>query len=157
MKQHLLEMFAFNQAANIQMIESVMKMKDPEKASNLLSHLINSQDKWLKRIQLYPENPNSQLDWWLPAYTLEGIKAYFESSTQAWVDYLSGLSEAEILSDISFRGRDDAEWRAPLKDIALQLIFHSFHHRAQIQMLLREEGIAPEFIDYIGSKYYRVG
>lgn len=150
-------MFAFNQTANVEMAASVAKMQYPDKAIELLSHLVNSQDKWLRRITVFPANPNNELDWWLPTYALSELSGHFDRSTRAWLDYLNGLSEEEILSEVSFRGRDDAEWRSPLKDIALQLIFHSFHHRAQIQMLLREEGITPEFIDYIGSKYYRVG
>jgi uncharacterized damage-inducible protein DinB len=45
---------------------------------------------------------------------------------------------------------------AKLKDIALQLIFHSFHHRAQIQTLIRQEGKEPRFVDYIGDKYRKI-
>lgn len=157
MKQHLLEMFSFNQQANQAMVESVARMENPAQAAELLAHLVNSQDKWLRRIQAFPQNPNAEMDWWLPTYPITDLAAQFERSSQAWIDYLSACTEAQIEGEVSFRGRDDAEWRSPLKDIALQLIFHSFHHRAQVQMLLREEGITPEFIDYIGSKYYRVG
>jgi len=34
----------------------------------------------------------------------------------------------------------------------LQLIFHSFHHRAQMQTMIRVQGLKPAFIDYIGYK-----
>jgi len=45
----------------------------------------------------------------------------------------------------------------PLKDIALQLNYHSIHHRAQIQTIIRQQGMEPDFVDYIGTKYKRLG
>ena len=50
-----------------------------------------------------------------------------------------------------------ATWTARLADIARQLNFHSIHHRAQIQMLIRAQGIEPDFVDYIGTRYRRLG
>jgi uncharacterized damage-inducible protein DinB len=41
-------------------------------------------------------------------------------------------------------------------DIALQLNYHSIHHRAQMQVLIRQQGMEPDFIDYIGTKYRKV-
>ncbi|MBP9221492.1 MAG: hypothetical protein KBF42_08910 [Chitinophagales bacterium] len=35
----------------------------------------------------------------------------------------------------------------------LQLNYHSIHHRAQMQMLIRQQGLVPDFVDYIGTKY----
>jgi uncharacterized damage-inducible protein DinB len=54
-------------------------------------------------------------------------------------------------------GYDGALWAAAPQDIALQLNYHSIHHRAQIQTILRREGIAPDFVDYIRTKYRRIG
>jgi len=45
---------------------------------------------------------------------------------------------------------------ATIKDIALQLNYHSIHHRAQMQTIIRSQGLEPEFVDYIGTKYRRV-
>jgi len=41
---------------------------------------------------------------------------------------------------VEFIGYDGAKWKAELVDIALQLIYHSIHHRAQMQMLIRQQG-----------------
>jgi uncharacterized damage-inducible protein DinB len=43
-----------------------------------------------------------------------------------------------------------------LIDIALQLNYHAIHHRAQIQVLIRQQGLEPDFIDYIGTKYHKL-
>jgi len=45
---------------------------------------------------------------------------------------------------------------AAIKDIALQLNYHSIHHRAQIQTIIRSQGLEPEFVDYIATKYRRL-
>ena len=50
----------------------------------------------------------------------------------------------------------EGDGEARLIDIALQLNYHSIHHRAQMQMLIRQQGIEPDFIDYIGTKYKKV-
>jgi uncharacterized damage-inducible protein DinB len=45
---------------------------------------------------------------------------------------------------------------AAIKDIAIQLSHHSIHHVGQIQYLIRQQGVAPPFVDYIGAKLKRV-
>jgi uncharacterized damage-inducible protein DinB len=61
-----------------------------------------------------------------------------------------------ILTEITFTGSDNTRWAATPKDIALQLNYHSIHHRAQIQSILRRQGVEPDFVDYIGTKYRKI-
>ena len=88
--------------------------------------------------------------------SLEELEARWERSLQAWLDFLQSKSEEELFHDVDFIGYDGTHFVALLKDIALQLNYHSIHHRAQMQMLIRQQGIEPDFIDYIGTKYRRV-
>lgn len=154
MKDYLLEMFAFNQKANETMIDKIAGMENPEVAIRMLSHVINSQNKWLRRIQVYPAAPD--LDWWDPQYPLEQLKEKLQHSTEDWMVFLEGLDESAINKQWKFIGYDSAAWEASLRDIALQLIYHSFHHRAQIQVMIRDQGGQPDFIDFIGTKYTRL-
>ena len=75
----------------------------------------------------------------------------------SWIGYLDSVSEEELFSEKKFIGYDGAHWAVPLKDIALQLNYHSIHHRAQIQTIIRHQGLEPDFVDYIGTKYKRLG
>lgn len=154
MKEHLLEMFAFNHKANEEMIGDIVRMDEKARTIQLISHLINSQNKWLARIKVYPNDPH--LDWWEPVYDYEQLSSELAKSNQAWKDFLEEKSEDQLKEEVRFIGYDGVHWVAPLKDIALQLIFHSFHHRAQIQTLIRKEGKEPRFIDYIADKYRRI-
>jgi uncharacterized damage-inducible protein DinB len=115
-----------------------------------LSHLANCQYKWLDRLVVFPET--STRDWWTPVYDSEDLIFHFTESTHRWVIFLSQAEERKMDDEVSYVGFDGSIWQAKIKDIALQLIFHSFHHRAQIQMMIRAIGKDPEFIDYIGYK-----
>lgn len=154
MKDFLLEMFSFNERANLRMIHKISEIPDTEGAIKYLSHLINSQNKWLARIQMYPEAP--PMSWWKPVYEADQLEKELNKSTQKWIDYLGSKTEEDLETETKFIGYDGSEWSAKLKDITLQLTFHSFHHRAQIQTLIRDQGIEPDFIDYIAEKYRRL-
>ena len=76
---------------------------------------------------------------------------------KAWVNFVETKAEPELLHVTKFIGFDGATWSVPLKDIALQLNYHSIHHRAQVQTIIRQQGLEPDFVDYIGMKYKRLG
>ena len=153
MRDFLIEMFKINQDANIKMAGSCSKLQSPQECIRLLSHLVNCQYKWLDRLKVFPKE--STLDWWAPLYSGDDFVLHMEKSTQAWIDHISDSSQEELEKEQRFLGFDGMEWNCKLKDIALQLIFHSFHHRAQLQMLIRAQGHQPAFIDYIRYKAKR--
>jgi uncharacterized damage-inducible protein DinB len=145
----LVEMFRFNEAANIRMTEFVRPIEPNAEMVRHLSHLANCQYKWLDRITCFPET--STLDWWSPVYNADELPDHFRRSTAAWIDHLQGLREEDLDRLSPFIGMDGSAWEASVRDIALQLNFHSFHHRAQVNMLIRQAGHVPPFIDYIRS------
>lgn len=155
LKQYLIDTFLFNDRSNKMVLEKIKQLPDQKEAIRFFSHLINSQNKWLKRIQVYPEAP--KMDWWEPVYSLEQLEPKWNESLQSWIDFLQDKTEDDLLKEKKFVGYDGSQWSAPLKDIALQLNYHSIHHRAQIQTIIRQQGLEPDFVDYIGTKYKRLG
>ena len=155
LRQYLIDTFLFNDRSNKMVLEKIKQLPDKTEAIRFFSHLINSQNKWLKRIEVYPQDP--KMDWWEPTYSLEELEAKWNESLQQWIDFLKNISEEELYEEKKFVGYDGAHWSAPLKDIALQLNYHSIHHRAQIQTIIRKQGFVPDFVDYIGTKYKRLG
>jgi uncharacterized damage-inducible protein DinB len=154
MKQYLLDTFAFNDRANKQVLARIRELPDQAECVRFFSHLINSQKKWLARIEQFPNDP--KLDWWEPSYPLEELEREWNASLTAWTDFLAGKSEQELFAEVKWVGYDGKHWTAPLKDIPLQLNYHSIHHRAQIQTLIRAQGQTPDFVDYIGTVYRRM-
>jgi len=155
MKQYLIDTFRFNDHANKMLLGKILQLPDKSEAVKYFSHLINSQNKWLKRIEVFPQDPG--MDWWEPLYEADHLEEQWDKSLQAWINYLENKTESELMEEKKFVGFDGAHWSAPLKDIALQLNYHSIHHRAQVQTIIRQQGLQPDFVDYIGTKYKRLG
>jgi uncharacterized damage-inducible protein DinB len=154
MQHHLIDSFLFNDYANKKMLKKIIELPEKENCVKFFSHIINSQNKWMARI--LRQNHAPQMSWWDPVYPLEQLEKQWSESLQAWIDFLNNKTEEQIFSDVEFIGYDGAKWKARLFDIALQLNYHSIHHRAQMQMLIRQQGIEPDFIDYIGTKYQKI-
>jgi uncharacterized damage-inducible protein DinB len=154
MKQYLVDTFNYNDVTNKKLLTKIAQLTDKDEAIRLFSHLINSQYKWLARILQNPEA--QQMSWWEPVYNENDLEGEWTKSLNLWLDYLAGLSEEQLNSEVAFTGFDNGKWAATPKDIALQLNYHSIHHRAQIQTILRKQGIEPNFVDYIGTKYRKL-
>lgn len=155
MKDYLVDTFLFNDTANKKMLEKIKQLPDKTEAIRYFSHLVNSQNKWLKRIQVFPQDP--KMDWWEPVYALEALEQEWDNSLQEWIRFLQNQTEAALFEEVRFVGFDGAVWACVLKDIVLQLNYHSIHHRAQVQTIVRAQGLEPDFIDYIGTRYKRLG
>ena len=154
MKDYLVETFIFNDGANRNMLKKIGSLPDKEGCVKFFSHIINSQNKWMARILRDLLAP--KMSWWDPVYSLEELEGKWNDSLQMWIDFLRDKTEEQIFSEVEFIGYDGGTWKARLVDIALQLNYHSIHHRAQMQMLIRQQGIEPDFIDYIGTKYQKI-
>ncbi|MCC6459347.1 MAG: DinB family protein [Saprospiraceae bacterium] len=155
MKTYLFDTFRFNDQANRQMLAKIKTLPEPEACVRYFSHLINSQNKWLARIEQRPGY--ADMSWWEPVYALADLEAEWAASLDAWLHFLDPLPATALDAYVPFTGYDGAVWEARIVDIALQLNYHSIHHRAQMQPFIRAQGLEPDFIDYIGTRYRRVG
>ena len=153
-KPYLLDTFKWNDTANKQILRKISELPDKAECMKFFSHLINSQYKWMARIQQDPHS--AQMSWWDPVYVIEELEKEWTRSLNLWLDYIDAQSEKELHEEVQFTGFDAGRWAAKPKDIALQLIYHSIHHRAQIQTLIRKQGFEPDFIDYIGTVYRKL-
>lgn len=155
MRDFLVEMFEINAVANLEMLSNIEILPSPDDGLKYLSHLANCQYKWLDRLKVFPQP--SLLDWWNPIYSADELRKHIIESSQHWVQYLSVANDEEIEIEMNYIGYDGNIWQSKLRDIAMQLIFHSYHHRAQMQMMIRTQGHRPAFIDYIGFKSKKTG
>ena len=136
------------------MIEKMKELPEQHSAIKLISHLANSQYKWMARVMQGPKAV--EMDWWEPLYSLEQLETQWSKSLEAWINYLNTKTDEEINQEITFIGFDGGLYAATPKDIMLQLNYHSIHHRAQIQLIIRKQGVQPDFIDYIGTAYRKL-
>lgn len=154
LNSYLIDTFNFNDQVNKKLLEKIKLLNDSSEAIKLFSHLINCQYKWKARIV---QDPNAnKLSWWEPVYDFDKLEIEWTKSLHLWTKYIAEKTEEELSTEVTFIGFDNTMWAATPKDIALQLNYHSIHHRAQIQTIIRQQGIEPDFVDYIGTKYRKL-
>jgi uncharacterized damage-inducible protein DinB len=154
MKQYLIDTFRYNEWANKKQLEKIRELPEPDEAIKLASHLINCQHRWLARIQQDPNEPN--MSWWTPIYSFDHLEEEWTKAMKIWYEFLESKTEEEIHRDLTYNGLKNERYQSTIKDIALQLNYHSIHHRAQIQTIIRQQGLRPDFLDYIGTKYKKL-
>ena len=154
MKDYLLETFRYNDQANKMALAKIREIPEKEECIRFFCHMVNSMNKWLGRIRQCPGY--TELDWWKPEYSLDDMELKWDECLQAWIEFIESKAEDELFEDVEFIGFDGYDFAAVIKDIALQLNYHAIQHRSQIQYLIRQQGIAPDFVDYIGTKYRKL-
>ena len=154
MKQYLIDTFKYNDATNKKLLDKIKLLPNKEEAVKYFSHLINCQYKWMARILQDPKA--LEMDWWDPVYAVDDLEKEWDKSLAPWINYIDERSDEELATEVTFVGFDGSLWAASPLDIALQLNYHSIHHRAQIQTLIRQQGIEPDFVDYLGTKYRKL-
>jgi uncharacterized damage-inducible protein DinB len=154
LNSYLTDTFDYNDQTNKKLLGKIKLLKNNSEAIKLFSHLINSQYKWMARIL---QDPGAgKMSWWDPVYDFDRLEIEWTNSLTPWLDYISNKTEEELSTEVVFVGYDGTNWAATPKDIALQLNYHSIHHRAQIQTLIRQQSIEPDFVDYIGTRYRKL-
>ena len=154
MKQHLIDTFKYNDYANKMVLGKIKQLPDKDEGIKHFSHLINSMNKWVARINQYPQAP--KLDWWKPAYPEGELEERWNNCLKSWLDLLESKNEDDLFEEVNVVGDDGTHYALKLKDIALQLNYHSIHHRANIQSLIRAQGLQPDFVDYIRTAYRKL-
>ncbi len=150
MKSYLLDTFQYNNVANKLVLEIILgSLPDKSESVRLFSHLIISQNNWMKRIR---KNPLlEKLDWWESAFDLSELRPEWDKSFSMWIDFLELLEAGDLGHEIKFKSSGGTIYSASIRDVTLQLNYHSIHHRAQIQTIIRQQGLTPPFVDYIGT------
>lgn len=153
-KNYLVDTFNYNDFTNKNLLKKIKLLNNKNECIRLFSHLVNSQYKWMARIVKDPKA--REMSWWDPVYEFENLESEWTKSLIPWINYIQLRTDDELSTEVTFIGFDDGAWAASPKDIALQLNYHSIHHRAQIQTIIRQQGFEPDFVDYIGTKYRKL-
>ncbi len=140
-------MFEYNDWANEQIFLTLVKVENPpEKILELLGHIILSQENWLGRVRGNYDNV-----FW-KVLSLKELQQRSKKSTSDWLDLLNNPVENNLEKEYQYRNTKGIEAVSKLKDIITHLINHSTYHRAQINLLLRQNSFEPVQTDYIFYK-----
>ncbi len=146
MKRFLNQLFDYNYYCNKKIVEECHKLgKEPEKSHMLFSHILNAHHIWNSRIlgkqsdygffQLHPLK-----DWENIHY--ENQRSSFEIITNA----------DDFEKRIDYENSKGRQFANTLQDMLFHIVNHSAHHRGQIAMDFRNNGLEPLSMDYIFYK-----
>mgnify|MGYP001804177869 CR=1 FL=1 len=143
MKAHYLKLYAYNEWANA-LFEKVLSDSSykNEKIDLLWSHIAAVQLLWLNRIQPIDQPVPDVFEARTPAEN----SPFFDYSQKRLVTLIESTEEFGRI--ISYQTLEGENFSNRLADLLTHLANHGTHHRSQIALLLREEGIAPPASDY---------
>ena len=148
MKQYLIDTFRFNDWANKRMLAAAEQAADKNGVAAIFSHLIYAQDRWLKRVKNDPSE--GQIEWWGTPFPFEALGERWQESLDGWVGYLEKTGEADLEKLINYIAAPfDNGDSQKLRDIVLQLNYHSILHREGVALRLRDQGVEPPLVDYL--------
>lgn len=140
------QLFDYNFYCNKKLIETCLALdKVPRKSVELFSHILNAHHMWNARIM------EKQADYGV--FQVHDIKDWGD------IHYENQRNSFEITTNaVDFEKRIDYEntegrlYISNLQDILFHIINHSAHHRGQVSVDFRQNGIEPIPFDYINYK-----
>jgi uncharacterized damage-inducible protein DinB len=138
-------LFRYTRWAHGRVLDTVQEADAvPERAGTLFGHVLRAQDIWYGRVA---GTDHAALDLWATD-SVQDCADRLAASSQRWAALLDDRDDA-LDAPVAYTNSSGTAFETPLQDIALHVVNHGTHHRAQIALLLREADIAPPATDYI--------
>jgi uncharacterized damage-inducible protein DinB len=146
MKEHFIRLLDYDRDANRQLLKALLDAGSPEKATQLMAHILASQRVWLSRCQKLPA-PTHPL--W-PDWKAEQLEERITQNHKDWITYLNNLSADQFDAYISYATLKGDPHDDRLSDALTHVINHGTHHRAQVGQQLKLTGVEQlPVTDYI--------
>lgn len=140
------ELLRYNRWATDRVLRVLEADDDPpDRAVELLAHVLRAQDIWYGRVQ---KTDHADLALWAED-DLGTCAERAEASHSRWQRLLQDLGPEGLNDPVVYTNSSGTAFETPLRDILSHVINHGTHHRAQIALVLREAGIEPPPTDYI--------
>lgn len=158
MKQHFVMMAAYNAWCNERIYGVAAQLSEAEydadrgaffkSVNGTLNHVLVADRIWLKRFTGEGEAPN-RLDAVLFGNLPELEQARRKEDARI-VDYIEGLSDADIMGSIRYRTiTNPADIEQPLAPTLAHFFNHQTHHRGQVHGLLTGFGLDVPSLDLL--------
>jgi uncharacterized damage-inducible protein DinB len=150
MKSYFVRLFNYDQFANTQINELILKTNKDDKPVQLMAHLLSAEQLWLTRCKGI--NTSGVSSW--PNWEANSFESIIESNHNEWITFLNTLNESDFDRIIHYQNSAGDVFENTLCDILAHVINHGTHTRAQIgQLLKRSENDNLPITDY--SYYLR--
>ena len=146
MKEYFIRLFEYDIYANQIILETIIKVNNPEKPVKLMAHLLAAQQVWLNRVKGMPAFTGVLWPDW-PADALGDI---ITENGRQWIDQLSQMAPEDFDKKITYKDTRGNEWENKVSDVITQVTNHGTHHRAQAGQHLIVAGVEQlPITDYI--------
>ncbi|MFN3840053.1 MAG: DinB family protein [Cyclobacteriaceae bacterium] len=144
MKAYFQKLYQYNEWANNRLLKALKGQQVADsKILEIMGHIVAAQLLWLHRVKHVPP-PDVKL-WGL--YSLEEIIAMSALACKQWLQFVAERDTFnEELSYLNYKGEP---YTNNVETIMIHLVNHSSYHRAQVALLLRQQGYEPVNTDFI--------
>jgi uncharacterized damage-inducible protein DinB len=151
MKAYFTRLFQFDAYANQIILDAIIKAGEPEKAVQLMAHILAAQQIWLNRCLALPQ---AAVELWIgPGTRAAEFGEKITENHKAWIECLGGFTDADFDKTLHYQNLRGDKWESKLVDILTHVINHGTHHRAQIGQQLKFAGAGSlpntDYIAYI--------
>jgi uncharacterized damage-inducible protein DinB len=109
------------------------------------AHILGADEVWLARLE--GRQPSTEV--W-PAMDLPTLRSFASALHTAWSRYLARIDDPALPRQVSYTNSAGQSFQTPVQEILLHVALHAHYHRGKVNLLLRQAGMAPAPVDYIG-------
>jgi uncharacterized damage-inducible protein DinB len=116
------------------------------RAVSLIAHIVEARKVWLGRMGVIPLSTGTLF----PDESDAGqVAAEWQRVYVLWSRHLASVDEKELARIFEYQSFDSGRFRNSVEEILTQLFGHSWYHRGQIAMLVKQAGGQPAATDFV--------
>jgi uncharacterized damage-inducible protein DinB len=149
MNDYFTSLFEYNQYTNSKIAEAIAAAKAPQKALDLMGHLLTAEQVWLRRLNGERE---VEIVLW-PKWPVDKLESIIANNSSLWLSYLNKMASADFGKSVTYINFQGKEFTMGIRDIITHVINHGTHTRAQIGVHLKLAGL--ETLPITDFSYYK--
>ncbi len=144
MKKYFLKLYQYNTWANLRVMNCLKDQQvSHEKIISLMGHIAAAELLWLHRIKGLTK-PDVKL--W-STYSLEDLSKMLSEADRLWLEYIQATENFD--RELNYTNYTGAPFTNNVESIMIHTVNHASYHRAQVALLLRQNGFEPINTDFI--------
>lgn len=117
----------------------------PAEAAREFAHVLGGEENWLARLE--SRAPRTAI--W-PQVALGELMQLALDVQVGFARHLDSLTEADLHRIVTYTNSAGILFETSVRDILHHVFLHAQYHRGKVNLLLRQAGITPAPVDYIG-------
>jgi len=132
--------------ADTAMLDALVSAPEwPAAAAREFAHVLASEEGWLARLEGRP----ARVTLW-PEIDATELRALAADLHLAYTRHLDALTPADLHRMVPYHNSASIAFETSVRDILQHVFMHAQYHRGKVNLLLRQAGLTPASVDYIG-------